>query len=227
MKRKNREINIFSMSALDLFASAMGAFILIAVVALPYYLKTDKLLIENNKELTKQLKSTQESLAETKNALTECRLETSRLQNQKDQAEDATKLCKEKLKETFIAVVMQWPETDVDIDLHVTDPNGQVFYYKKHNRERAHYPNSRANLSRDTTRGPGVEVWEIPIAKQGRYRIQYYFIQKNGGASTAKVSGNIYTNKGNYVIPKTTLRHGQKLQVATVVIDGDGNVSFE
>lgn len=40
MKRKNREINIFSMSALDLFASAMGAFILLMLVLLPYYLKS-------------------------------------------------------------------------------------------------------------------------------------------------------------------------------------------
>ena len=40
MKRKNREISIFSMSALDLFASAMGAFILIAVVMFPYFPNT-------------------------------------------------------------------------------------------------------------------------------------------------------------------------------------------
>lgn len=45
MRRRNRDINIFSMSALDLFASALGAFILIAVIALPYYLKTDHLLL--------------------------------------------------------------------------------------------------------------------------------------------------------------------------------------
>jgi len=51
MRRKNKEINIFSMSALDLFASAMGAFILIAVVALPYYLKTDHNLMAENKTL--------------------------------------------------------------------------------------------------------------------------------------------------------------------------------
>ena len=40
MKRKNREISIFSMSALDLFASALGAFILIAVVIFPYFPNT-------------------------------------------------------------------------------------------------------------------------------------------------------------------------------------------
>lgn len=42
MIRRNREINIFSMSVLDLFASALGAFILLTLILLPYYLKTDK-----------------------------------------------------------------------------------------------------------------------------------------------------------------------------------------
>jgi hypothetical protein len=37
MKIRNREINIFSMSALDLFASGMGAFILLAVISLPFF----------------------------------------------------------------------------------------------------------------------------------------------------------------------------------------------
>ena len=40
MKKSNREINIFSMSTLDLFASAMGAFILITLVLFPYVLNT-------------------------------------------------------------------------------------------------------------------------------------------------------------------------------------------
>ena len=39
MKKSSREVNVFSMSALDLFASALGAFILISVVLMPYYLK--------------------------------------------------------------------------------------------------------------------------------------------------------------------------------------------
>ena len=40
MKRRNRQISIFSMSALDLFASALGAFILIAIVMFPYFSNT-------------------------------------------------------------------------------------------------------------------------------------------------------------------------------------------
>ena len=40
MKRRNREVSIFSMSALDLFASALGAFILIVIVMFPYFPNT-------------------------------------------------------------------------------------------------------------------------------------------------------------------------------------------
>ncbi len=46
MRRPSRELNIFSLSALDLFASAMGAFILITVVLFPYYLKTARTPVE-------------------------------------------------------------------------------------------------------------------------------------------------------------------------------------
>ena len=40
MRRSNRELNIFSMSALDLFASALGAFMLLAVVFFPFFPNT-------------------------------------------------------------------------------------------------------------------------------------------------------------------------------------------
>ena len=42
MQRRNREMSIFSMSALDLFASALGAFILIAIVIFPYFPNTGR-----------------------------------------------------------------------------------------------------------------------------------------------------------------------------------------
>ncbi len=44
-RKKNREVNIFGASALDLFASGMGVFLLIAIIIFPYYLKIDPDLI--------------------------------------------------------------------------------------------------------------------------------------------------------------------------------------
>jgi len=40
MRVQRRELNVFSMSALDLFASGMGAFVLLAIVAMPFFPNT-------------------------------------------------------------------------------------------------------------------------------------------------------------------------------------------
>ncbi|NCN96722.1 MAG: hypothetical protein GW928_04495 [Rhodoferax sp.] len=39
MKRRNRDINIFNLSMLDVISGAMGAFLIIMVILLPYYKK--------------------------------------------------------------------------------------------------------------------------------------------------------------------------------------------
>ena len=39
MRRPNRNIEIFSMSVLDMFASALGAFIIVSVILFPYFNK--------------------------------------------------------------------------------------------------------------------------------------------------------------------------------------------
>lgn len=43
MKRRPREINVFSLSAIDLFACAMGAFILLSLILFQYYLKAQQI----------------------------------------------------------------------------------------------------------------------------------------------------------------------------------------
>lgn len=57
MIRRNRNIEIFSISALDLFASAMGAFVLLAVMMLPYYHK--------GKDLEEQISKLEPAAAES------------------------------------------------------------------------------------------------------------------------------------------------------------------
>ena len=39
MKRRARDIEIFSLSSIDLFAAAMGAFALLTIVLMPFYQK--------------------------------------------------------------------------------------------------------------------------------------------------------------------------------------------
>lgn len=71
MKKRSREINIFSMSALDLFASALGAFILITVILFPYFPNTGDSEIRVA-EVQAKLEKAREELRKTKEALKEC-----------------------------------------------------------------------------------------------------------------------------------------------------------
>ena len=63
-RRASREIEVFSMSAIDLFAAAMGAFALLAIILLPYYQNE---LRENTPEnaIAELLRAAQDSSVET------------------------------------------------------------------------------------------------------------------------------------------------------------------
>lgn len=67
MRRKKRDdLNIFGSAALDLFASGMGVFLLIAIVIFPYYLKIDPDLI---REIAKIKQEKHEVMDENKKLL--------------------------------------------------------------------------------------------------------------------------------------------------------------
>ena len=85
MKKKDRTVEVFSLSALDLSASAMGAFVLLVVIMLPYDCKGKELEAENgNLEQALQLSATQAAEAERK------RKEKADELEQIDSAEQAT-----------------------------------------------------------------------------------------------------------------------------------------
>lgn len=88
MKPRNREINVFSMSALDLFASAMGAFMFLAIISLPFFPNTGsseesiEIAKQKTKELEaeleehkKDLESTQKELQKANNDLAKAKSE--------------------------------------------------------------------------------------------------------------------------------------------------------
>ena len=186
MKSRNRELNIFSMSALDLFASAMGAFILIAFVLFPYFPNTGD-SAERVAEVRAQLESQLES-------------------------------CEERAKKKFVLVVMSWNTSD-DIDLHVIDPNSREFYYGEKS-----FSGSRAKLEEDNTRGPGNEIWLHPAAEDGTYKV-YYKYYNSRGSNNVRVQGSVLTPEGRIPFREKTLRReGEKILVATVTVDAEGNM---
>lgn len=199
------------MSVLDLFAAALGAFILISVILFPNYMK--------NQSVAMQLETVKAS-ASLCEAATKAKTET-------------LAACEAARDSTFIIVVIEWNTPgNFDIDLHVTDPKGNEFFWAKNNRDRSWYPETAAQLSYDNTRGPGVELWQHPKAEPGTYKIAYnYYSAPGRSADTApaiEVKGNVFYRNGRVELPARSLSFSQSMQaIATITVTASGVIDVE
>ena len=94
-KRPSREIEIFSLSAIDLFAAAMGAFALLTIVLMPYYQKEVRERTPENaiSDLARAAENSVEETVERRKALEEKR--SAAAQNVSAIKSDADKLLAE------------------------------------------------------------------------------------------------------------------------------------
>ena len=282
MRFRSREFNIFGMSALDLFASALGAFILISVVLMPYFLRIDRQEVEQiaserdqaraELSMTRQrLERAEAALQQTKDELQQCQQREAACEQARDklgreverllrelaaakseveaakseveaakseveaakseavQAKSELRdcqaelnVCEEKLTRTFLAVVIQWATPKHDVDLHIIDAAGKKFFF----RERT-IPGRPGELSVDTTGGPGVEIWEVPTAPAGEYRVLYNLYERHGNPDDAIVKGGVYYRDGHIKFRErrlTTPDYANAMLVAVVTVNDDGSV---
>lgn len=127
-----------------------------------------------------------------------------------------------KLVENFpvdVRIVLTWNTDNCDIDLWVTDPNGEKCYYA-HNRTLL-----GGRLSRDFIEGYGPEEFCLRVAKKGDYKIQahYYGAHQQKVLQPVTVQAEVFTNFG---------RENQECEILTLQlknVDGDytvGEVTF-
>src|SRR5437660_11548371 len=101
------------MSVLDLFAAALGAFIMVAVILFPNYLKQSQTTIK---------------LQETQDTLRQCTVIATNVQKTINTKEQALAICEANLASTFLVVAIEWNSVgNYDVDLHITDPEGHEF----------------------------------------------------------------------------------------------------
>lgn len=250
LRRNKNNLTIFSMSALDLFASALGAFIVITLMLMPYYLQTDHTMRLEIQQLEQKLAATQQQLDACSGERDACgeSLEQQLSERSKQQlklqlsdkalqqclpkqlqclAEQKTcqvelRQCQQQLQQTFLAIIIQWSSKDHDIDLHVIDPAGAEFFYSQ--KTVAGRP---GELSADTTNGPGVEVWEIPVAGPGKYHVYYKYYADHGNTTAATVSGGYYHRDGHKAFTDVELRSvNEKPLVGVITVTASGETRF-
>ena len=253
MKKRSREINIFSMSALDLFASALGAFILIAIILFPYFPNTGD-SPERVAEVRAELAQVQRELQQTQVDLRECRSEVEQLLDQLQQSQSSLQTCRSELERiqeelqqiqsSLPACRSQLAQAEAQLDscqaelkrrflliLISWSTRDDVDLHIIDPRGREYYyaassfSGSAAKLEEDNTTGPGNEIWLHPEAIPGDYRILYNLFSNRGSGVT--VRGSMLTPEGKTPFRDRFLsREGDKVNIVTVRVDDDGYASI-
>jgi hypothetical protein len=229
MRRRNREINIFNLSMLDVISGAMGAFLIIMVILLPYYKKES---IDYQKELIlaraaedvarQSAESAQASQRAAEESLRATEKSMRTAQAEADQNRQRADAATQQLAKTFLLVHIQWDTKYQDVDLRVVDPSGTEFSY-----EHKTYPGKPGELSVDSQFGPGNEVWTNPSAAAGDYRVFAELYNLHGVDDTPTVTGSVIHRDGSSTLPPARLSvRQQKYLVATVTVGADGRVSI-
>ncbi|MCU0687222.1 MAG: DUF2135 domain-containing protein [Polyangiaceae bacterium] len=91
-----------------------------------------------------------------------------------------------------LVVMITWNTDNTDVDLHVTEPSGEECFYS-HRETR-----SGGNLTQDVTRGYGPEMYLLPRAKSGKYKVRahYYASDRNRASAATKVYATLVEHWG-------------------------------
>ena len=91
-KKKSREVNIFSASVVDLFASGLGVFLIVAIIALVNQKKEETQAPLDSKSVKEELRQVQEELVKITKKQKETQAENIRLRAKKAELDDALKM---------------------------------------------------------------------------------------------------------------------------------------
>jgi len=113
-----------------------------------------------------------------------------------------------------LRAVLTWDADNTDIDLWVTDPNGEKAYYG----HRLTYQGGR--MSADFTGGYGPEEFSLKTAKPGKYKVEAQYFgdrrQNVTGATTLSLKLSTHFGMGNQEDQIVTMRLNDKREVIFV-----------
>jgi uncharacterized protein YfaP (DUF2135 family) len=91
-----------------------------------------------------------------------------------------------------LVVMITWNTDNTDVDLHVFEPTGEECFYSNRTTKIG------GEITQDVTRGYGPEMYVLPKAAPGKYRIQahYYASDRNRASARSKVQALIFEDWG-------------------------------
>lgn len=156
MKSRNKEVNIFNMSLLDILCGALGAFCFMMLSLFPDHAKV--------KDLQAQVNDLQKNSSSSN---VQQRLEEA--ERQRDQA---------KAEQTLAYFRLSW-EPSADLDVWIMAANGHFWAPKKDQVP----PDKLISATTDVTKGPGSEItWFSDVAYPGAVYRMFVKLQALNGA---------------------------------------------
>ena len=183
MRRNSRELNIFSMSALDLFASSLGAFILITLVLMPFYLREEGPVEEPVPiecpipepvptpvcpicPAPEPTPACPICPAPEPTPIPVCPVCPAPEPVPACPVPEPTPPAVIEVADNLLVVQMEWSRLS-DVDLHVHTPDGEFYFGRRR------IPGSPGRITLDNTRGGSnsMEIWKAHLPTPGRYRV--------------------------------------------------------
>ena len=236
MKSRNREINIFNMSLLDILCGALGAFCFLALTLFPYYganKSSGGASAAQMQDLQKQLNEALEaaSKGDTSGVVDNLRKQMqeyqSELQNETAAREKAEM---EKELRSPVAIQITWTGADQDVDLFIKRPTD------KHNEpspiaDKKQWPYIIGDHASDC-QSPGCgEMWLLRDLPEGTLAEVYYKLVnlKNSPGGSSTVSGSCLHGENDFVaLPHVTLNASRRLvMVGKLLMQANRKLTFQ
>jgi hypothetical protein len=250
MRPRNREVNIFNMSLLDILCGALGAFCFMMLVLFPFWHPggpNEQQIQQNAEEMQKELQQLKQQLQNTPGGAAAAQ-QISRLQQQlqqqqgqlnqmQEQLDQAKKQLEEAKKENQqlslrnpFTIGMEWHSVQ-DIDLYtqwqVHPPPGKkgpepVDPFKK----QWQFYSDEGHT--EVTRGPGTEIWTFRTVPPGlELKVYYKYFAANGQNTPVEVSGYYLWNGNFYRLPHVVIPHEKMaVYVGSMQAQPDYSVKF-
>jgi len=171
MRARNREFNILNMSFLDVICGAMGAFLIIMVILMPYYKKEAQDFLQSIGNLKQELAESSQRLEETEAELDRAEKRIMELEQELQKSQSQNSALQRsvdevrKRRDTPLLVGLKWPSPLVDLDLYLVQPSGHAVGFARKKR-------GLTELVFDYQKGgEGAEVVISTKARPGRWKI--------------------------------------------------------
>lgn len=245
MKPRNREVNIFNMSLLDILCGALGAFCFMMLVLFPFWKPGGPNAVDAEKkaqELMQQMEELKKAVANSPGGGGDIAQKLGQLQQQMQQQQGELNRAMRDLEESKqkvqqleirnpIEVIAMWRTAKHDVDIYL---QSNYVGANKH-RPPDFDPTKKQGQTFfgegyiDCSSGPCSDIWTIrDTPAGGEIKIYYRFFQANGNPDPVSVYGYFLNNGDFYRLPIVELKTEKTgAFLGTIFVKADYKIEFK